>query len=94
MYLTQDELLALATGPATQGDVLLKQLQCELTSLRQEVQTNKQGISALRARAVGGIDDFRPPEVCHVVAEGCAGNGGHQCAACARRRRHRRLQTA
>ena len=63
MYMTQADLLALATGPPTQGEVLLKQLQCELVALRQQVQNNKQVISGLRSKAVGGVDSFRPPEV-------------------------------
>ena len=63
MYLTQDDLLALATGPVAQGDALLKQLDAELVLLKRNVQNNRQLLSGYRAKSVGGVDTYRPLEV-------------------------------
>ncbi|XP_013401912.1 REST corepressor 3 [Lingula anatina] len=62
MYLEQDDLIALATGPAGQGDALLKNLEAELVSLKRQVQNNKQMLSLQKHKTIGGIDDLRIPE--------------------------------
>ena len=63
MYLTQEDLLALATGPPGQGEALLKQLDMELVQLKRHVQNNKQLVSMHKQKVHGGIDGYRLPDV-------------------------------
>ena len=63
MYLSQQDLLALATGPPGQGDALLKQLDAELVQLKRHVQNNKQLVSMHKQKTSAGIAALRLPEV-------------------------------
>jgi len=51
MHVNHDDLVALATGPATQGEQLLKSMDREIVSYKRNVQNNKQYLSALLRRA-------------------------------------------
>ncbi len=51
MHVNHDDLVALATGPSTQGEALLKSMDREIVSYKREVQNNKQYLSALQRRA-------------------------------------------
>ncbi|OQR77728.1 REST corepressor 2-like [Tropilaelaps mercedesae] len=62
MYLNYQDLISISAGPVGQGDAILKALDYELCSLKQQVQLNKADISKLREEAAKGIDDMRPPE--------------------------------
>lgn len=68
MYLSQQDLLALATGPPGQGDAILKQLDAELVQLKRQVQNNKQIVSMHKQKTSSGIDVLRISEVRLVVA--------------------------
>ena len=61
MYLSNDDLLSLATGPPGQGEQLLRQLDAELVTWKRQVQNLKQIISMHKQKTVGGIDHIRPP---------------------------------
>ncbi|XP_064623382.1 REST corepressor 3-like isoform X1 [Lineus longissimus] len=62
MYLNHDDFLAMATGPAAQGDAILKQLDVEIVSLKRQVRNNKQVISQYVQVTTPGVDNLRPPE--------------------------------
>lgn len=61
MYLSKEDLLALATGPPGQGEALLTQLDAELVQLKRSVQNNKQLLSMHKQKALGAIDHYRLP---------------------------------
>ena len=63
MYLSQADLIALATGPPGQGEALLKQLDSELVQLKRAVQNNKQLVSMLKQKTAIGIASLRLNEV-------------------------------
>jgi len=50
MHINHDDLVALATGPAGQGEALLRGLDREIVSYKRLVQNNKQMLSSLRRR--------------------------------------------
>ncbi|KAK2182076.1 hypothetical protein NP493_368g02036 [Ridgeia piscesae] len=62
MYMNQEDLMAIATGPPGQGEMLLRQLDGELVALKRQVQNNKQLISLQKQRNVKGIDSLRPAD--------------------------------
>ncbi|XP_046383265.1 REST corepressor 1 [Ischnura elegans] len=62
MYINHDDLAAMATGPAGQGEAMLKAMDREIVSLKRQVQNHKQTISALKRKTGEGIDDLRPPD--------------------------------
>lgn len=62
MHLHYEDVVAIATGPATEGDSILRSLDSEIVSLKRQVQNNKQIISQLKHKTSSGIDHLRPPE--------------------------------
>ncbi|XP_059484606.1 REST corepressor 1 isoform X2 [Neocloeon triangulifer] len=62
MYINHDDLVGMATGPAGQGENMLKAMDREIVSLKRLVQNNKQNISSLKRHTTDGISDVRPPE--------------------------------
>lgn len=62
MYLNQECLMSVATGPPGQGDTILKQYEVELVELKRQVQNNKQVLSSLKEKSFGAVDLFRIPE--------------------------------
>ncbi|XP_050407195.1 REST corepressor 1 [Patella vulgata] len=62
MYLNQEDIMAMVSGPPGQPESLLKSLDAELVSLKQQVQKNKQMISLQKQKTACGIDNVRPPE--------------------------------
>ncbi|XP_034235804.1 REST corepressor 3-like isoform X2 [Thrips palmi] len=62
MFINHDDLTAMASGPAGQGEQMLRTMDREIVSLKRQVQNNKQAISAMRARTSNGIDDLRPSD--------------------------------
>ncbi|XP_049874933.1 REST corepressor 3 isoform X2 [Pectinophora gossypiella] len=73
IYINHDDLVAMATGPqpgdtpqrglVNQGEAMLKAMDREITSLKRQVQANKQQLSAMK-RKVGdaGVEELRPGE--------------------------------
>lgn len=64
MYVNHDDLVALATGPATQGEQLLKAMDREIVSYKRTVQNNKQILSSCIKKTYdrGNIAPYRIPE--------------------------------
>ncbi|KAK0052184.1 REST corepressor 3 [Biomphalaria pfeifferi] len=62
MYLDQNDLLAMVSGPPNQPEAILKSLDSELISLKRMVQNNKQMLSQQKHKLSSGLDDFKPPE--------------------------------
>ncbi|CAB3360291.1 Hypothetical predicted protein [Cloeon dipterum] len=62
MYINHDDLVSMATGPAGQGENMLKAMDREIVSLKRLVQLNKQNISGLKRHTSEGIDELRPAE--------------------------------
>lgn len=62
MYLCEEDLRLMLTGPAQQSEQILKSLDMDLISLKRQVQNNKQIISMQKHRIGTGIDEWRPPE--------------------------------
>ena len=63
MHINHDDLVGLATGPAGQGESLLRAHDREIVSFKRSVQNNKQMMSSLRARArVRDFEPYRVPE--------------------------------
>ncbi|XP_065345345.1 REST corepressor 3 isoform X2 [Cloeon dipterum] len=62
MYINHDDLVSMATGPAGQGENMLKAMDREIVSLKRLVQLNKQKISGLKKNTSEGIDELRPAE--------------------------------
>ena len=63
MYLDQNDLLAMVSGPPSQPEAILKSLDSELVSLKRMVQNNKQMLSQQKHKICSGIEDFKPSEV-------------------------------
>uniref|UniRef100_A0A673BS70 REST corepressor 1 n=1 Tax=Sphaeramia orbicularis TaxID=375764 RepID=A0A673BS70_9TELE len=62
MFLKQEDVLALSSSaPSAQG--LIRQLDCQLVSIKRQIQTMKQTNSALKEKLTTGLDEFRQPEV-------------------------------
>ena len=60
MYINHDDLVTLATGPAVQGEAILKSMDREIVSYKRTVQNNKQYLSTLHRRNVGrSVDAYR-----------------------------------
>lgn len=66
MYLDQNDLLAMVSGPPSQPETILKALDSELISLKRMVQSNKQLLGQQKQKMESGTDDLKPPEVCFV----------------------------
>lgn len=62
MFVNHDDLTRMASGPAGQGEQMLRSMDREIVSLKRQVQSNKQAISAMRTRTSCGIDDYRPSD--------------------------------
>eukprot|EP00088_Acartia_fossae_P005578 TRINITY_DN1251_c0_g1_i10.p1 TRINITY_DN1251_c0_g1~~TRINITY_DN1251_c0_g1_i10.p1 ORF type:complete len:479 (-),score=95.51 TRINITY_DN1251_c0_g1_i10:1207-2643(-) len=63
MHINHDDLVALATGPNGQGEVVLKSLDTEILDSKRSVQNNKQLLATLRRRTRGcEIEPYRIPE--------------------------------
>ncbi|RUS85501.1 hypothetical protein EGW08_006709 [Elysia chlorotica] len=62
MYLDQNDLLAMVSGPPSQPEAILKSLDSELVSLKRMVQNNKQMLSQQKHKICSGIEDFKPSE--------------------------------
>jgi len=62
MYLDQNDLLAMVSGPPNQPEIILKALDSELVSLKRMVQNNKQLLGQQKHKLGSGVDDFKPPE--------------------------------
>jgi hypothetical protein len=60
MYINHDDLTGMATGPAGQGENMLKAMDREIVSLKRLVQNNKQNISSLKRHTGDGIGETRP----------------------------------
>ncbi|CAH1793227.1 unnamed protein product [Owenia fusiformis] len=63
MYMNMEDLKQLSSGPPGQGESILKSLEQELVSLKRQVQNNKQMLSLIKHKSVGGIADQQPPEM-------------------------------
>ncbi|KAF7647963.1 hypothetical protein LDENG_00164120 [Lucifuga dentata] len=62
MFLNQEDVLALSPSvPSAQG--LIRQLDCQLVSIKRQIQTIKQTNSALKEKLSSGVDEYRQPEV-------------------------------
>ncbi|XP_058799449.1 REST corepressor 2 [Phymastichus coffea] len=61
LVVNHDDLAALAgqPGPANQ---ILQAIDTEIVSLKRQIQTNKQQVSALKRKTTDGIDELRPSE--------------------------------
>lgn len=63
MHINHDDLVGLATGPAGQGETLLRAHDREIVSYKRLVQNNKQMLSSLHRRArERDFDPYRVPE--------------------------------
>ncbi|XP_074101382.1 REST corepressor isoform X2 [Cotesia typhae] len=62
LVVNHDDLAVLA-GQPNQANNNLQAIDTEIISLKRQIQTNKQQVSALKRKTVDGIDDLRPPEV-------------------------------
>ncbi|KAE8738161.1 hypothetical protein FOCC_FOCC016359 [Frankliniella occidentalis] len=62
MFVNHDDLIAMASGPAGLGEQMLRTMDREIVSLKRQVQSNKQAISAKRSRTSNGIDEYRPSD--------------------------------
>ncbi|KAL3874067.1 hypothetical protein ACJMK2_037130 [Sinanodonta woodiana] len=62
MYIQQEDLQKLVTGPVGQAEALIKSLDSELVSLKRLVQNNKQMLGLQKHKVGPGIDILRPPE--------------------------------
>ncbi|XP_043515313.1 REST corepressor 3 isoform X2 [Frieseomelitta varia] len=62
LVVNHDDLAALA-GQPTQANNSLQAIDTEIVSLKRQIQSNKQQVSALKRKTTDGIDDLRPPEV-------------------------------
>lgn len=62
MYLNSRDLVAMVTSTNGEKDAILHNMDCEITSLKRQVQNNKQILSQLNQKISEGIDVHRPPE--------------------------------
>ncbi|PVD26346.1 hypothetical protein C0Q70_14017 [Pomacea canaliculata] len=62
MYLDQEDLMAMVSGPPGQAEAILKALDSEIVSLKRQVQNNKQLLSLQKHKLGNGVDSFKPPE--------------------------------
>jgi len=62
MYLDQNDLMAMVSGPPNQPEIILKALDSELVSLKRMVQNNKQLLGQQKHKLATGVDDFKPPD--------------------------------
>ncbi|OAD60575.1 REST corepressor 3 [Eufriesea mexicana] len=62
LVVNHDDLAALA-GQPNQANNSLQAIDTEIVSLKRQIQSNKQQVSALKRKTTDGIDDLRPPEV-------------------------------
>ncbi|XP_032671482.1 REST corepressor 3 isoform X3 [Odontomachus brunneus] len=62
LVVNHDDLAALA-GQPNQATNSLQAIDTEIVSLKRQIQSNKQQVSALKRKTADGIDDLRPPEV-------------------------------
>ncbi|KAL5008975.1 hypothetical protein ScPMuIL_014556 [Solemya velum] len=62
MYMNQEDIMPIISGPAVQAEAILKSLESELVSLKRQVQNNKQIISMQKHKMARGIEDYKPPE--------------------------------
>jgi len=63
MHINHDDLVGLATGPAGQGEALLRAHDREIVSYKRQVQNHKQMLSSLRHRArARDFEPYRVPE--------------------------------
>ena len=60
MNLKYEDLVSIATGLPGQGDHMIKALEAECVTLRQQVQNNKQIMSLQTMQTLSGIDKYRP----------------------------------
>ncbi|KAI4472678.1 hypothetical protein M0802_016585 [Mischocyttarus mexicanus] len=62
LVVNHDDLAALA-GQPNQANNSLQAIDTEIVSLKRQIQSNKQQVSALKRKTTDGVDDLRPPEV-------------------------------
>ncbi|XP_066584526.1 REST corepressor 2-like isoform X4 [Prorops nasuta] len=62
LVVNHDDLAALA-GQPSQANNSLQAIDTEIVSLKRQIQSNKQQVSALKRKTADGIDELRPPEV-------------------------------
>ncbi|GIY76203.1 hypothetical protein CDAR_401893 [Caerostris darwini] len=62
MHLNYDDLVSIVTSSNGEEDVVLRSMDSEITSLKRQVQNNKQIVSQLKHKLAPGIDALRPPE--------------------------------
>ncbi|XP_033219180.1 REST corepressor 3 [Belonocnema kinseyi] len=62
LVVNHDDLAALA-GQPNQTNSSLQAIDTEIVSLKRQIQSNKQQVSALKRKTADGIDELRPPEV-------------------------------
>nr|XP_020477028.1 REST corepressor 1 [Monopterus albus] len=60
MFLSQQDVVSLSSSSA-QG--LIRHLDCQLVSIKRQIQTIKQTNSALKEKLTSGVDEFRQPQV-------------------------------
>lgn len=60
MFLNQEDVVSLSSS-STQG--LIRQLDCQLVSIKRQIQTIKQSNSSLKEKISTGVDEFRQPQV-------------------------------
>uniref|UniRef100_A0A3Q3XJJ7 Uncharacterized protein n=1 Tax=Mola mola TaxID=94237 RepID=A0A3Q3XJJ7_MOLML len=60
MFLKQEDVVSLSSSSSTG---FIKQLDCQLVSIKRQIQTIKQCNSCLKERISSGVDEFRQPEV-------------------------------
>lgn len=58
MFLNHEDIVSLLSSP--QG--LIKQLDCQLISIKRQIQTIKQSNSSIKDKIGSGVDEFRQPE--------------------------------
>ncbi|XP_045187077.1 REST corepressor 1-like [Mercenaria mercenaria] len=59
MYLSNDDLKSMVSGPPGQAEAILKSLDTELVSAKRQVQNNKQMLGLLKHKLAGGSDMFK-----------------------------------
>uniref|UniRef100_A0A671YH02 REST corepressor 1 n=1 Tax=Sparus aurata TaxID=8175 RepID=A0A671YH02_SPAAU len=60
MFLNQEDVVSLSSS-SPQG--FIRQLDCQLVSIKRQIQTIKQSNSCLKDKISSGVDEFRQPEV-------------------------------
>lgn len=67
MYLNNEDLKSMVTGPSGQAEAILKSLDAELVTAKRQVQNNKQLLGQLKHKLATGTDMFRYNEAANKI---------------------------